>query len=222
MGKRSYQWIGLSAITLMVLGSWSLITRQSRPEPIVQKTSDTQHAPSPSSSKGLSNMTTQTPSPSAPSPNLFEGLSGGQIDLGDYAGKVVLVVNTASKCGFTGQYKGLETLYKARQDEGLVVIGVPSNDFGGQEPGSAEQIATFCEINYGVSFPLAAKTVVKGANAHPFYKDAVAKLGPSAQPAWNFHKVLIGKDGQPIAAFGSGVTPNAPELSRAIDAALQG
>jgi glutathione peroxidase len=150
----------------------------------------------------------------------FEGLMGGKIDLAVYRGKVVLVVNTASQCGFTGQYSGLETLFQARKDDGLVIVGVPSNDFGGQEPGSAGEIKKFCDLNYGVTFPMAAKHVVSGPNAHPFYKNAVAKLGSDGEPAWNFHKILVGKNGQPIAAFPSGTTPNAPELARAIQAAL--
>jgi glutathione peroxidase len=150
----------------------------------------------------------------------FDGLMGGQIDLASYRGKVVLVVNTASQCGFTGQYSGLERLYQARQRDGLVIVGVPSNDFGGQEPGSAGEIKKFCELNYGVTFPMTAKNVVSGPRAHPFFLNAVARLGPSAEPAWNFHKILIGKNGQPVAAFASGVTPQAPELSRAISLAL--
>jgi glutathione peroxidase len=150
----------------------------------------------------------------------FDGLMGGRIDLNNYRGKVVLVVNTASQCGFTGQYAGLETLYRARARDGLVIVGVPSNDFGGQEPGSAGEIKRFCELNYGVTFPMAAKYVVRGPGAHPFYRNALARLGRSAEPAWNFHKILLGKNGQPIAAFPSGTTPSSPELARAINAAL--
>jgi glutathione peroxidase len=145
---------------------------------------------------------------------------GGRVDLADFRGKVVLVVNTASQCGFTGQYAGLERLYRARSGDGLVIVGVPSNDFGGQEPGSASEIKRFCELNYGVTFPMAAKYAVTGPRAHPFYRNALARLGQSAEPAWNFHKILIGKNGQPIVAFPSGVTPDAPELARAINAAL--
>lgn len=159
-----------------------------------------------------------------PAPTLtatqFDGLMGGRINLDDYRGKVVLVVNTASQCGFTGQYAGLETLYRTRSRDGLVIIGVPSNDFGGQEPGSAGEIKRFCELNYGVTFPMAAKYAVRGPNAHPFYRNALARLGRSAEPAWNFHKILVGKNGQPIAAFPSGTAPNAPELARAINGAL--
>jgi glutathione peroxidase len=150
----------------------------------------------------------------------FDGLMGGQVNLDAYRGKVVLVVNTASQCGFTGQYAGLERLYRARSRDGLVIIGVPSNDFGQQEPGSAGEIKRFCELNYGVTFPMTTKYVVRGPQAHPFFRNAVARLGPPAQPAWNFHKILVGKTGQPIAAFPSGTTPDAPELARAITAAL--
>ena len=164
------------------------------------------------------------PAPAPPAATLsatqFGGLMGGQVNLNDYRGKVVLIVNTASQCGFTGQYAGLERLYRARQRDGLVIVGVPSNDFGGQEPGSTGQIKRFCELNYGVTFPMTTKYVVSGRNAHPFYRGALAQLGATAEPAWNFHKILVGKNGQPIAAFASGVTPEAPELARAINAAL--
>ena len=154
------------------------------------------------------------------SPDLFEGLMDGQVNLADYRGKVVLVVNTASQCGYTGQYAGLETLWKSRQREGLVIVGVPSNDFGGQEPGSATEIKKFCELNYGVTFPMAAKYPVRGPSAHPFYRNALSILGAKAEPKWNFHKILIGKDGRPVAAFSSAVTPQSAELSQAITSAL--
>ncbi|MCA3080362.1 MAG: glutathione peroxidase [Rhodocyclaceae bacterium] len=154
------------------------------------------------------------------SPEVFDGLMGGQVNLADYRGKVVLVVNTASQCGYTGQYAGLETLWKSRQREGLVIVGVPSNDFGGQEPGSATEIKKFCELNYGVTFPMAAKYVVRGPSAHPFYRNALSVLGPKAEPKWNFHKILIGKDGKPVAAFASAVTPQSAELGQAITSAL--
>jgi glutathione peroxidase len=168
-----------------------------------------------------------SPAPSAKaapaqSATQFDGLMGGRVDLADYRGKVVLVVNTASQCGFTGQYAGLERLYRTRARDGLVIVGVPSNDFGQQEPGSSGEIKRFCELNYGVTFPMTAKNVVRGPRAHPFFRNAVARLGPSAQPAWNFHKILVGRNGEPIAAFPSATTPDAPELARAINAALAG
>lgn len=151
----------------------------------------------------------------------FPGLMGGQVRLADHRGKVILVVNTASECGYTPQLGGLQKVYEARGREGLVVIGVPSNDFGGQEPGQAKDIAKFCKLNYGVTFPMAAKQAVKGDQAHPFYRWARTTLGPAGEPRWNFHKVLVGRDGRAIAAFGSKVAPDAPDLRAAIDAALE-
>ena len=151
----------------------------------------------------------------------FEGLTTAEIPLQAYAGKVILVVNTASQCGYTRQYDGLQKLYTELAPQGLVIIGVPSNDFGGQEPGSAKQIAQFCRMNFGVTFPMAAKSVVTGAQAHPFYRWALGTLGPSAAPQWNFHKILIGRDGRAIAAFPSAVTPDSPVLRARIQAALR-
>ena len=140
-----------------------------------------------------------------------------------YAGKVVLLVNVASKCGFTRQYSGLEALYKKYKDKGLVVIGVPSNDFGGQEPGSAAEIKAFCTAKFDVTFPLMAKIHVKGAEKHPLY---AALTGPdSAFPGevkWNFQKFLIGRDGRLLGRFESQVTPESPRLIQAVEAALAG
>lgn len=152
----------------------------------------------------------------------FEGLTGGTIPLAAYKGKVVLVVNTASKCGFTPQYEGLQKLYDARKGQDFVIVGVPSGDFGGQELGSSKEIAAFCKLNYGVTFPMATKQHVVGAQAHPFYKWARMSLGPAAEPKWNFHKILIGKDGKVVAAFGSRVAPDSPELAAAIVKAQAG
>jgi glutathione peroxidase len=151
----------------------------------------------------------------------FEKLEGGSLPLSAYKGKAVLVVNTASKCGFTPQYEGLQKLWADKKDEGLVILGVPSGNFAGQEFGKAKEIEEFCKIRYGVDFPLAAKTDVIGKGAHPFYVWAKETLGPAAAPKWNFHKILIGKDGRPVAAFGSGVKPESPELTGAISAALR-
>jgi glutathione peroxidase len=138
-----------------------------------------------------------------------------------YAGKVVLLVNVASKCGFTPQYAGLEALYKKYKDKGLVIIGVPSNDFGGQEPGTAEEIKTFCTDKFDVTFPLMAKIHVVGARKHPLY---VALTGPdSAFPGevkWNFQKFLIGRDGQLLGRFESKVKPDSATLVQAIEVAL--
>ena len=148
-------------------------------------------------------------------------LDGTEVSLDDYRGKVLLIVNTASRCGFTPQYKGLESLYQRYQEQGLVVLGFPCNQFGAQEPGSAEEIGAFCTQNYGVSFPLFAKIEVNGEQAHPLftYLKAQAKgvLG-SAAIKWNFTKFLISRDGQIIARYGS---INKPEdLTPAIEGLL--
>lgn len=152
----------------------------------------------------------------------FDGLVHDQIDLAAFKGRPILVVNTASECGFTPQYAGLQETFDRYKDEGLMILGVPSNDFGGQEPGSAEDIEKFCRLNYGVTFAMAGKSVVSGDDAHPFYQWAEEKLGGSAVPKWNFHKILIGADGQPVEAFPSAVSPGSKALTSAIEAALAG
>ena len=149
------------------------------------------------------------------------GLDGKPLPLAQFKGKVVLLVNTASECGFTPQYEGLEALYTAKKDSGLVIIGVPSNDFGGQEPGKGEEIAQFCKLNYGVTFPLADKSVVKGAEAIAVYKWAGDKAGFLGTPKWNFHKYLFGRDGQFIDWYSSATTPMGPKISQAVERALQ-
>lgn len=143
-----------------------------------------------------------------------------ELPLSSLRGKVLLIVNTASKCGFTPQYAGLEKLYERYKDRGLVVLGVPANDFGAQEPGSAEDIASFCQINYGVTFPMAAKEVVSGKDAHPFYLWARQELGFGSAPKWNFHKYLIGRDGKLLNYFYSLTSPDAPRFIKAIESAL--
>jgi len=147
-------------------------------------------------------------------------VGGGTLDAGTLRGKVVLVVNTASKCGFTPQYQGLEALWQAYRDRGLVVLGVPSNDFGAQEPGSDAEVVSFCQLNYGVGFPLLSKQVVSGRDAHPLYRWAAERTGPLGVPRWNFHKLLIGRDGTLIDWFASTTAPDAARLRSAIDAAL--
>lgn len=151
----------------------------------------------------------------------FEGVTGGAVRLGDYAAGPILVVNTASECGYTPQYEGLQAIWEAYRDRGLTVVGVPSNDFGGQEPLEAKEIKDFCEINYGVDFPLAAKTAVTGADAHAFFRWAEGELGAEARPQWNFHKYLVGADGSLLAAFPSRVRPQDDVLVTAIEAALK-
>jgi glutathione peroxidase len=147
-------------------------------------------------------------------------LRGQNIDMSAYKGKVVLVVNTASKCGLTPQYEGLEELYKKYHDKGLEILGFPCNQFGAQEPGSADDISTFCEINYGVSFPMFDKVNVNGSKAHPIFKFLKAEKGGlfGDDIKWNFTKFLVGKDGEPIKRFSPMQTP--AELEPAIKKAL--
>ena len=148
----------------------------------------------------------------------FAGLNGGRIDLSDFAGKPVLVVNTASFCGFTNQYGALAKLHDKYKARGFSVIGVPSNDFGGQEPGGPKEI-TATAHEYGVAFPMAAKAMVKGPNAHRFYKWAATER-PGQTPQWNFHKYLIGADGHVAAVFDTRVKPDAPEIIATIEREL--
>lgn len=149
----------------------------------------------------------------------FPALSGGDIRLAEYAGRPLLVVNTASLCGFTPQYAGLQELWTEFHDRGLTIIGVPSNDFGGQEPGGATEIANTAQHQYGVTFPIAAKAVVKGPNAHPFYKWA-ADIRPKDVPRWNFHKYLIGRNGYIAEVFPETVEPADTRVKTAIARAL--
>ena len=151
----------------------------------------------------------------------FTSIDGKPLKLSDFAGKAVLVVNTASECGFTPQYKGLEALWRKYRDKGLVVLGVPSNDFGAQEPGNDAQIKNFCETRYNVTFPMTSKNKVVGGNAHPFYKWIVAEAGEGAAPRWNFHKYLIDTKVALAAIFPSKVAPEDAKLTEGIDAALK-
>ena len=135
-----------------------------------------------------------------------------------YGGKVLLVVNTASQCGYTPQYEGLEKLYQRYKHKGLVVLGFPSNDFGGQEPGSNKEIAKFCEVNYGVSFPMFTKTSVAKGPLNPFYEKLARAAG--ARPGWNFHKYLVDRSGAKAFSFDTGIEPSDPKLIAAIERLL--
>ncbi len=150
----------------------------------------------------------------------FKTIDGGDLPLSSFKGKAVLIVNTASACGLTPQYEALEALYRKYRDQGLVVLGVPANDFGRQEPGTEAEIKHFCAVKYNVDFPLTSKEVVVGEGAHPFYRWAASERGADAAPKWNFHKYLIGKDGAIKAVFGSRTVPDAPEVVAAIETAL--
>jgi glutathione peroxidase len=145
------------------------------------------------------------------------GIDGTPLPLAQFRGKALLIVNTASECGFTPQYEGLQKLYETYKEKGLVILGVPSNDFGGQEPGSAQEIVQFCKLNYGVTFPLAAKTKVKGEGADPLY---VWLTGLGGAPKWNFHKYLFASDGRFVSVFPSADEPMGPKITGAVTAAL--
>ena len=148
----------------------------------------------------------------------FSNLMDEPISLCQFSGKVLLIVNTASECGYTPQYDGLEKLYRRYRDKGFVVLGFPANDFGGQEPGSNKEIAQFCRINYGITFPVFAKTRVIGANANPLFRELAAKTGKP--PRWNFHKYLLDRTGQPVATFESAVEPEDRRITAQIEKLL--
>jgi len=150
----------------------------------------------------------------------FASIEGAPLPLARFRGKPLLVVNTASFCGYTPQYAELETLYERYRDRGLAVLGVPSNDFGEQEPGTAAEIASFCTTRYRVQFPLTEKVHVVGASAHPLYRWIESELGEGGTPRWNFHKYLIAPDGSLAGAWPSSVKPLAPEIVEEIERLL--
>lgn len=166
--------------------------------------------------------TVQGPAWSSVTEATLTDIEGAPYPLARHRGQVLLVVNVASKCGFTGQYAGLERLYTSRKDRGLVIIGIPSNDFGlfaGQEPGTEKDIQTFCTRTYGVTFPMMAKAEVKGEHRIPLYQWLTTRPG-CGEVSWNFNKFLIARDGVTVRQFGSRTTPDDPQLLAAIDAAL--
>lgn len=150
----------------------------------------------------------------------FTSIDGDPLPLKDFAGKVVLVVNTASLCGFTYQYAGLQDVYDRYRDRGLIVLGVPSNDFGQQEPGKEAEIKHFCEVNFNIDFPLTEKQSVKGDDVHPFFRHVADQLGENSLPRWNFHKYLVDPDGRLIGAWPSKIEPADAEIVEAIERAL--
>jgi len=152
--------------------------------------------------------------------HVFTSIDGSPMPLANFRGKVLLVVNTASFCGFTRQYQGLQALWSRYEAQGLVVIGVPSNDFGEQEPKGEAEIKEFCQGAFGVTFPLTSKVAVTGDAAHPFYAWAREALGPSAAPGWNFHKYLVGADGRLVSSFSTRMSPESEPIVAAIETEL--
>ena len=150
----------------------------------------------------------------------FTSIEGDPMPMASFAGKAVLIVNTASHCGFTGQYADLQDLWSRYREKGFVLLGVPSNDFGGQEPGSEAEIKKFCEVNFDVDFPLTEKVRVKGDGAHPFYEWAGNQLGFEAKPRWNFHKYLIAPDGRLADWFSTPTSPTSGKVIKAVESVL--
>ena len=167
-------------------------------------------------------MVVMSPTGDAASPltGSMKRIDGTEKDLSGYNGKVVLVVNVASQCGYTSQYAGLQKLYDTFKDKGFVILGFPANDFGAQEPGSDSEIASFCSKNYGVTFDMFSKITVKGSGKSPLYKTLTEAFSPSGEVGWNFEKFLIDRNGEVIGRFKSGVSPQDPVLITAIEAAL--
>ena len=147
----------------------------------------------------------------------FKDLDGSQLKLSDYKNKVIVVVNVASQCGFTNQYEDMQKIWEKYQKKGVVILGVPSNDFGKQEPGNSEDIKNFCEAKFGITFPMAEKVTVKGSDAHPFYTWAYKNHGISAIPKWNFHKIIIDKEGKVAETFTSLTNPSSNKFIKALE-----
>lgn len=169
-------------------------------------------------------LSTNAPAGGAQSPSAhqftFQSIEGSDLPMAAFSGKAVLVVNTASRCGFTPQYSELQELWSRYRERGLVVLGVPSNDFGGQEPGTKAEIKAFCEVNFDVDFPMTDKVRVKGAGVHPFYVWAEQELGGLAKPRWNFHKYLVDPDGQLVNWFSTPTSPLSGRVIKAVEAVL--
>ncbi|MEM7176351.1 MAG: glutathione peroxidase [Pseudomonadota bacterium] len=150
----------------------------------------------------------------------FTDIDGAPLELAQFQGRPVMIVNTASRCGFTYQYDALQALYDRYRDRGFVLIGVPSDDFGGQELATEAEVKEFCAVNFALDFPLTEITHVRGPDAHPFYRWARAELGPDQAPGWNFHKYLIAPNGQLAGAFGTRIEPDSADVTAAVEALL--
>ena len=144
-------------------------------------------------------------------------INGDELNLSTYKGKTVLIVNVASNCGFTKQYNDLQNLYDIYSEKGLVILGIPSNQFGGQEPGSEDEIKDFCKTNFNITFPMTSKYDVKGKNAHPIFLWAKKSFGNSTVPKWNFHKILVNKDGKIVDTFASFTNPKSNKIIKKIE-----
>ena len=147
----------------------------------------------------------------------FTDLDGSPLNLSDFKNKVIVVVNVASQCGFTNQYEDMQNIWEKYQSKGLIIIGVPSNDFGKQEPGSNSEIKNFCEAKFGITFPMTAKVSVKGNTAHPFYQWAHKNYGNSAVPKWNFHKIIVDRNGKINSTFTSMTNPSSKKFIKVIE-----
>tara|TARA_B100001123_G_scaffold248934_1_gene277968 strand:+ start:459 stop:1010 length:552 start_codon:yes stop_codon:yes gene_type:complete len=147
----------------------------------------------------------------------FKDLDGSPLHLSEYKNKVIIVVNVASRCGFTKQYEDMQKIWVKYQDKGVVMLGVPSNDFGSQEPGNSEEIKNFCEAKFGITFPMTEKVSVKGDSAHPFYIWAKKNHGKSAIPKWNFHKIIIDKNGKVADTFSSITNPSSKKFTKVLE-----
>jgi glutathione peroxidase len=147
----------------------------------------------------------------------FNDLDGSKIKLSSFKNKVIVIINVASQCGFTNQYEDMQNIWEKYQEDGLIIIGIPSNDFGNQEPGSESEIKNFCEAKFGITFPMTEKVIVKGDNAHPFYQWAKDNYGKSAIPKWNFHKIIIDKNGKIADTFASITNPSSKRFIKVIE-----
>ena len=150
----------------------------------------------------------------------FNDLDGSPLNLSEYKNKVIVVINVASQCGFTNQYEDMQKIWDKYQNKDFVLLGVPSNDFGKQEPGDNKDIKNFCESKFGITFPMTEKVSVKGDDAHPFYKWAKQNHGKSAVPKWNFHKIIVGKSGKIVDTFASITNPSSKKFIKALEDAL--
>ena len=150
----------------------------------------------------------------------FKDLDGSALNLSEYKGKVIIIVNVASQCGFTKQYEDMQNIWEKYQSKGIIMLGIPSNDFGKQEPGTSEEIKNFCEAKFGITFPMTEKVTVKGPESHPFYIWARENYGKSAIPKWNFHKIIVGRDGKIDDTFASITNPSSKKFIKAIEKSI--